>query len=190
MTFSPTPKLQRNSNNGGNKKFLRRHWRICRPCFKHHGNGVGILHSPFYGILELPATRSFLRRNLFWISQRPDAFNGISAFVLGIFADVVSAAPLGVNVMAFLVLYFLASRFSASFNIKKFSYSWMLFAVAAFAAMLFKALIISAFYRAFVPLNFLVFEYLLTVTLYPILARFYIWAEGRYIHLEERYEKI
>ena len=29
----------------------------------------------------------------FWISQRPDAFNGISAFVLGIFADVVSAAP-------------------------------------------------------------------------------------------------
>ena len=100
----------------------------------------------------------------FWISQRPDAFNGISAFVLGIFADVVS--------------------------IKKFSYSWMLFAVAAFAAMLFKALIISAFYRAFVPLNFLVFEYLLTVTLYPILARFYIWAEGRYIHLEERYEKI
>ena len=23
----------------------------------------------------------------FWISQRPDAFNGISAFVLGIFAD-------------------------------------------------------------------------------------------------------
>ena len=59
----------------------------------------------------------------FWISQRPDAFNGISAFVLGIFADVVSAAPLGVNVMAFLVLYFLASRFSASFNIKKFSYS-------------------------------------------------------------------
>lgn len=55
----------------------------------------------------------------FWISQRPDAFNGISAFVLGIFADVVSAAPLGVNVMAFLVLYFLASRFSASFNIKK-----------------------------------------------------------------------
>ena len=47
----------------------------------------------------------------------------------------------------------------------------MLFAVAAFAAMLFKALIISAFYRAFVPLNFLVFEYLLTVTLYPILAR-------------------
>ena len=96
----------------------------------------------------------------------------------------------GVQTCALPILYFLASRFSASFNIKKFSYSWMLFAVAAFAAMLFKALIISAFYRAFVPLNFLVFEYLLTVTLYPILARFYIWAEGRYIHLEERYEKI
>ena len=126
----------------------------------------------------------------FWLSQRPDAFNGFSAFILGIFADVISASPLGVNIMGFLVLYFLASRFSNNFNIKKFSYSWLLFAIAAFISMLFNALIVSAFYRAFVPLNLLVFEYLLTITLYPILARFYIWVEERCIHLEEQYEKI
>lgn len=62
--------------------------------------------------------------------------------------------------------------------------------LATFATLAFKALIISVFYRKLIPLNYLIFEFLLSFTLYPLWARFYIWVERRFIHLEERYEKI
>ncbi len=126
----------------------------------------------------------------FWQSQRPDAFNMVSAFILGIFADVLSNTPLGVNIAAFLFLYILSMYLSSWFNVKKFSYSWLLFFVATLTTFLFKALAVSIFYRRLIPLNSLLFEFLLTFTLYPLWARIYIWAEHRYIHLEERYEKI
>lgn len=126
----------------------------------------------------------------FWLSQRPDAFNGISAFLLGLFSDVISATPLGINIMTYLFLYFLSMRLSSYFNIKKFSYSWLLFSLAMFLTILFKFSIASIFHRAWIPLNPTMLEYLLTITFYPLLARYYMWVELRYIHLEDRYEKI
>ena len=56
--------------------------------------------------------------------------------------------------------------------------------------MLFKFLITSIFNRMWIPINAALLELLLTITLYPLLARYYIWVERRYIHLEDRYEKI
>lgn len=145
-----------------------------------HSNGFwSFLHlTPFYtGVY-------------FWQSQRPDAFNMISAFILGIIADVLSSTPLGVNIATFLFLYLASIYLSSLFNVKKFIYSWLLFMLATLSTLLFKALAVSIFYRRLIPLNYLLFEFLLTFTLYPLWARFYIWAERRFIHLEERYEKV
>lgn len=143
--------------------------------------------SGFWNFLRLTP---FYAGIYFWQSQRPDAFNMISAFILGIFADVLSSTPLGVNIAAFLFLYLLSIYLSSLFNIKKFSYSWLLFTLATLATLLFKAVTVSIFYRRLIPLNYLLFEFLLAITLYPLWARFYIWTERRFIHLEERYEKV
>lgn len=143
--------------------------------------------SGFWAFLRLAP---FYTGIYFWQSQRPDAFNLFSAFILGIFADVLTGAPLGVNVSAFMVLYLLSTHLSAYFNIKKFSYSWLLFFIATLITLSFKAVVISLFYRRLIPLNAMIFEFLLIFALYPLLARIYIWIERRYIHLEERYEKI
>ncbi len=126
----------------------------------------------------------------FWQSQRPDVFNMFSAFILGILADVLSSTPFGANIASFAFLYITSLYLASLFNVKKFSYSWLLFALATSATLLSKALIVSIFYRRMIPLNYLLLEFLLTFTLYPIWARFYIWTERRFIHLEERYEKI
>ncbi len=126
----------------------------------------------------------------FWSSQRSDAFNGITAFLLGLFADVMSNTPLGINIMTFLFLYFLSCRLPSYFNIKKFSYSWLLFAFTILITISFKFLITSIFNRMWIPLNATTLELMLTITLYPLLASCYIWIERRYIHLEDRYEKI
>lgn len=126
----------------------------------------------------------------FWTGRRADIFNCVSVFVLGIFADVIGSVPLGINITTFLVLYFLSAHFSSSFNIQKFSYSWLLFTLAASLTFLFKAATVSILYRRFVPLNSLLLELLFTITLYPLMARFYDWLEWRFIHLEEQYEKV
>jgi len=126
----------------------------------------------------------------FWQSQRADIFHLFSAFILGIFADVLEGVSLGINITTFLVLYLISVKYSTKFNVKRFSYSWLLFATAMLITLMFKALITSILYRQLIPLDFLGMEYLLTVALYPLLARIYILLERRYIHLEERYEKI
>lgn len=143
--------------------------------------------SGFWNFLRLTP---FYAGVYFWQSQRPDAFNMISAFILGIIADVLSSTPLGVNIATFLFLYLASIYLSSWFNVKKFSYSWLLFMLATFCTLLFKALTVSVFYRRLIPLNYLVFEFLLTFTIYPLWARFYIASERRFIHLEERYEEI
>ena len=124
-----------------------------------------------------------------WISIRHDAFNLISAFILGIFADVLSSTPIGINIMSFFILYLISSRILFYFNIKKFSYSWILFSLASLITLIFKAILLSVFYRKLIPLNTLFIEFALTVALYPIITPFYVWVEKRYIHLEDRYEK-
>lgn len=126
----------------------------------------------------------------FWQSQRPDAFNFISAFILGVFADVLGGVMLGINIFSFLVLYLVSIFLSERFNIKRFSYSWLLFSSALLITMLFKGAIISVFFRQLLPLNLLGIEFLLTLAVYPLLARVYILIERRFIHLEERYEKV
>ena len=97
---------------------------------------------------------------------------------------------LGINILSFLLLYLVSNYLSERFNIKKFSYSWLLFSVALLVTMLFKGMIISIFFRQLLPLNILGVEFLLTLSVYPLLARAYIWVERRFIHLEERYEKV
>lgn len=144
-------------------------------------------YSEFWNLLR---SVPFYTGIYFWISQRPDAFNSVSAFVLGTFADITAGTPLGVGIITFLVLYFCSLHLSAYFNVKKFAYSWLLFILLAGITLLFKGLLVCAFYRSLIPLKPLVFEFLLVSALYPLLTRFYIWTERRFIHLEERYEKI
>ena len=124
----------------------------------------------------------------FWLSLRRDAFTLLSAFILGIFADVLSSSTLGINMLSFLVLYLISDKIFSYFNIKKFSYSWLLFSLALLITLLFKAIIVSTFHLKLIPLNHLLLEYVLTTMLYPLIGRFYLFVENRYIHLEERYE--
>ena len=173
--------------------------------FKNFLSSAKVLFVPTFSILVavillyIPRSNdywNFLRQApfyigiYFWQSQRPDAFNVISAFILGLFADVLGGVPLGINIMTFLVLYLLSAQCSQRFNVKRFSYSWLLFSGIILITILLKATLISIFYRQFVPLTSLTMEWLLTVALFPLMVRIFIWVEKQYIHLEERYEKV
>ncbi len=124
----------------------------------------------------------------YWHQLRPDIFNIFSAFILGIFADVLSSSILGINVLSFLILHLISSYMFSYFNIKKFIYSWLLFSVSLLITEIFKSIIISISYQTIIPIPLMLYEFVLTTALYPIICRFYLFIETRYIHLEERYE--
>ncbi len=124
----------------------------------------------------------------FWLRIRPDIFNIFSAFILGIIADILSSSILGINILSFLILYLVSSYILSYFNIKKFTYSWLLFLLALLITIIFKSTLLSLTYKTLIPLHLVIYEFLLTFALYPIIGRFYHYIEYNYIHLEERYE--
>lgn len=142
-------------------------------------------HSSFYNFLRFTP---FYTGLYFWLSMRHDVFNIFSIFILGIFADVIGASTLGINLLTFLFFYIISLKFFSIFNIRNFLYSWLLFSFGFLLTLLFKLISISLMHQSLVPLNFVFFEYVLTIGLYPIIARFYLFIEHKFIHLEERYE--
>ena len=126
----------------------------------------------------------------FWSTTRSDIFNLLSAFFLGIMADIIGSTPLGVNIITFLTLYTLSIKLSDYFNIQKFFYAWILYTVILLITFIFKTILICTFYRQIIPLHFLAFEFFLNIMIYPLTIRLFAKIERRFIHLEERYEKI
>lgn len=141
--------------------------------------------SEFWNVLRLCAFYSGI---YFWLSTREDIFNIISTFILGIFADVIAGTPLGINVLTFLFLYIISVYLISYFNIKKFSYSWLIFSLILALTFIFKAFMVMAFFKSTIPFNTFLLELFLTICIYPLIIRFYIYVEKKYIHLEERYE--
>jgi cell shape-determining protein MreD len=139
----------------------------------------------FYNFLRLAPIYSGI---YFWLSLRKDIFNIFSVFILGIIADVITSTIIGINILTFLFLYIISSKMFTYFNIRHFTYSWLLFATSLFLSLAFKAITISIFYKSLPPLSSILFEYILISTLYPLIARFYLYTELRFIHLEASYE--
>ena len=65
----------------------------------------------------------------FWLLHRPDVFNLLSVYLLGLTEDVISSAPFGSNIFALLVLYVLVTNLSRFFNAKPFVIIWYGFAL-------------------------------------------------------------
>ena len=53
----------------------------------------------------------------YWIIHRPDLFNLVSVYLLGLFEDVLSEVPLGTNIFTLLVLYLLLLNLARFFNL-------------------------------------------------------------------------
>ena len=106
----------------------------------------------------------------YWVLNRPDLFNMFIVFLLGLVCDVISAIPMGADIVAYLVIYVMLNNFSSLFNNKPFVFVWCGFAFIFIVAILVKWLIVSIFYAEFLPLSQLFFTILFTVACYPIIG--------------------
>lgn len=106
----------------------------------------------------------------YWIIHRPDLFNLVSVYLLGLFEDVLSEVPLGTNIFTLLVLYLLLLNLARFFNGKPFVVTWYGFAILSFVAFFAKWLMLSIYYGQFLPVALAFFSYLFSVAAYPVLS--------------------
>lgn len=106
----------------------------------------------------------------YWMIHRPDIFNLLSVYILGLVDDTISSAPVGTNIFSLLVLYILLNNLARFFNAKPFIITWYGFAVLSFIAFFAKWLIVSIYYGQFLPLAAAFFSYLVSIAAYPVLS--------------------
>ncbi len=106
----------------------------------------------------------------FWLIYRPDLFNLLSVFLLGMAADTVSAAPFGSGLAAMLVMYLLVTNLVKYLNGKVFVVLWIGAAALLPVCLLTRWLVLSIYYQQFLPLSLLFFTYLTSLAFYPVIG--------------------
>lgn len=106
----------------------------------------------------------------YWILHRPDLFNLFTVFFLGFVSDILSSAPLGADIVAYLTLYVIITNISSFFINKPFLAFWYGFGFLLVLAELVKWLIVSIFYTEFLPIGRLLFTILFTIAWYPVVS--------------------
>ena len=105
-----------------------------------------------------------------WTIQRPDLLPAHAVFLIGLLVDLLSGGLIGVNTLVLLTVYGVIYSQRRFFIGKTFQITWLGFALVAAAAAVQSWLLVSAFHMTLIHPDALIFQYLLTVALYPIPA--------------------
>lgn len=110
----------------------------------------------------------------YWAVYRPDLFPAGAVFLVGVLEDSITGTPLGVGTVCLLFVYGLALGQRRAFLKRPFFIAWIGFAVLAALATLLAWLMISVLSGSFVEARAALFQYLLTVALFPCLAMLFV----------------
>lgn len=109
-----------------------------------------------------------------WTAYRPDLMPARAVFAIGLFQDIVGGGPLGLYTAVFLLVHGAIVSQARFFVGKGFGMLWIGFAVMSAGAALiawFTAMVLNA---AFIDPRSLVYQYLLTLGIYPILSMLFL----------------
>lgn len=106
----------------------------------------------------------------YWTLRRPDLFGAPAVFVVGLYADVLTGAPLGVSAFTLLLVHGVLSTQRRSLVERSFLVSWWAFMIVAAVATLVEWAAVSLLAGALLNPVPSLFQYLLTILLFPPLA--------------------
>lgn len=105
-----------------------------------------------------------------WAVYRPELMPGYAVFVIGLLQDLLSGVPMGTNALVFLSVYAVVLWQRRFFVGKSFLITWLGFAVVSAGAAVQSWALVSAFYATLVEPRALLFQYMLTLGFFPMLA--------------------
>lgn len=105
-----------------------------------------------------------------WAIFRPRLLPAWVVFLIGVLQDVLSGTPIGVNALVFLAVYGAVLSQKKFFTGKSFAILWLGFALIAAGAMALSWVAVSVLSIALVEPRTVIFQYLLTLGLFPAVA--------------------
>lgn len=106
----------------------------------------------------------------FWAVHRPNLMPPVLCFVAGVFADLVSGGPLGLSALTFLLVHRFVNTERGILAGRLFLVVWFGFSVVALAASAFVWLFTMGFHMTLLSPTPVIVQFLLAVSLYPIVA--------------------
>jgi len=121
----------------------------------------------------------------FWALYRNDLFGIFSCLILGVVVDYFTNAPLGINVLVLVLTDIISAKKASFINTKPFVVTWLVFALFMFGAMALKWSLFSLYDRLFLPLEGVFITYLVSVFIYPLIAKLNITLQNKYLNDDE-----
>lgn len=106
----------------------------------------------------------------YWAIYRPDLLPAWSAFLVGLLYDIVSGTPLGVNALVMLLAQGTAASQRKFFLGKSFAVTWWSFGLLTAGAVGLAWLLVSMLHGRAIDPAPVMFEYLLTLAIFPLLT--------------------
>ena len=114
-----------------------------------------------------------------WTIYRPELMPAVAVFAVGVLQDLLGGTPVGVYALVFLSVYGVLLSQRRFFVGKSFLITWLGFAVVAAAAAAQAWALVSAFHVTLVDPRPLIFQYLLTLGAFPLLAWLFLsWQQA------------
>ncbi|MEQ8196300.1 MAG: rod shape-determining protein MreD [Rhodospirillales bacterium] len=119
-----------------------------------------------------------------WTVFYPSLLPAYAVFVIGVLQDCLAGTAFGVNAMVLLVAYGIVMSQRRFLVGKSFFIVWLGFAVIAALAMLAGWMMVSVVSVTFVDGQALVFQYLVTLGLYPVICWFFLRWQQAFLSIE------
>lgn len=106
----------------------------------------------------------------YWGMHRPDLLPASVVFAIGLLLDALEGEPFGVNAFVLIAVYWAVSSQQRNFGERSFVALWMIFAAIALPAEILRWILVSLLTASLTAPWPVLFEFLVTVALYPILT--------------------
>lgn len=131
------------------------------------GGSSGMPVTPFLALMSV----------YYWSVYRPDWLSAPVVFFLGLIADCLGGGPLGLNAFLFLFAYGMTASQRLILQSRPFGICWFAFAMVAVACALLSWLVGSLFYGNLFRIVPFAMQALLSILLFPLFARIFVWTE-------------
>lgn len=108
----------------------------------------------------------------YWSVSRPDLFSPAAAFALGLWQDLVTGAPLGLNALVLLAVYGLTGSQQVFLRSRNYAGQWFCFLLVALLAALLAWAVAMVLNLDLIDPSPVLFHVVLTAGAYPLLAWF------------------
>lgn len=113
----------------------------------------------------------------YWSLHRPDLLPASVVFVVGLLQDALEGEPFGVNAFVLIAVYWFVASQQRLLGDRPFLILWLIFGMVALVAELMRWLLVSMLTASMIAPWPVMFEYLITVALYPLLTVAFVLAQ-------------